>query len=150
MLPGFVILQWDTVDVEGEEEMLSSWLWFGNFAWESIVGPRHWRKAFLFIFFPHLSLCQLCNSLLFFVLLLSIYSLIFVSVWLFFFFLFKPTTLSGRDEIRRKCSFFQEYNFVALCASIFVEIQKVWFSMDGLFLREVVFFFNNIKLLSSV
>lgn len=44
-----------------------------------------------------------------------------------------------------KCSFFQEYKFVALCASIFVEIQKSWFSIDGLFLRDV-FFFNIVKI----
>lgn len=80
MLPGTVILQWDILDVEGKEEVLSSWLWFGAFSWESRMSPRHWRKAFLFISFPHLSLCQLRNSLSFFflfVLLLSVYGLIF-------------------------------------------------------------------------
>lgn len=78
MLPGTVILQRDVLDVGGNEEVLSSWLWFGAFSWESRMSPRHWRKAFLFISFPHLSLCQLCNSLFFFfVLLLSIHVLIF-------------------------------------------------------------------------
>lgn len=39
-----------------------------------------------------------------------------------------------------KCSFLQENHFVAF-SSIFVEIQKLWFSMEGIFLRDV-FFFN--------
>lgn len=85
MLPGFSILQWDTIDMEVQEEVSASWLGFGAFSWESRVGPRHWRKAFLFVCFfsPHLSLCQLCNSLFIFVLLLSIHGLIFVSFWFF-------------------------------------------------------------------
>lgn len=75
----------NAVDVEGEEEVLSSWLWFGAFSWESRVGPRHWRKAFLFISSLIWAFAN-CATLLFFVLLLSIQGLIFVSVWLFFFF----------------------------------------------------------------
>lgn len=145
MLPGTVILQWDMLDVEGKEEVLSSWLWFGAFSWESRMSPRHWRKAFLFISFPHLSLCQLCNSLSF------SFCLAFINTWFnfwfdfFFFFplLFEQVTLSGKDEPQRKCSFFQEHNFVFLCSSIFVKIQEVWFSIDGLFLRD---FFNIVKI----
>lgn len=38
-----------------------------------------------------------------------------------------------------KCSFLQENRFVAF-SSIFVEIQKLWFSMEGIFLRDVIFF----------
>lgn len=37
-----------------------------------------------------------------------------------------------------KCSFLQENRFVVF-SSIFVEIQKLWFSMEGIFLRDVIF-----------
>lgn len=38
-----------------------------------------------------------------------------------------------------KCSFLQENRFVAF-SSIFLEIQKLWFSMEVIFLRDVCFF----------
>lgn len=78
------------------------------------------------------------------------FCLAFISIWFnfwfdfFFFLLFEPVTLSGKDEPQRKCSFFQEHNFVFLCSSIFVKIQEVWFSIDRLFLRD--FFFNIVKI----
>lgn len=82
-------------------------------------------------------------SLFLFVLLLSIHGLIFGLTFFFFSLLFEQVTLSGKDEPQRKCSFFQEHNFVFLCSSIFVKIQEVWFSIDGLFLRD---FFNIVKI----
>lgn len=120
-----------------EEEASASRLGFGASSWESRVGPRHWRKAFLFLF-PSSEPCQLCNS--------PFFGLAFFNTWfnfcfiLGFLFLLNQPPYQEKMNHKWKCSFFQEYNFVALCVSIFVEIQKVWFNIDGLFLRDVFFF----------
>lgn len=64
----------------------ASWLCFGAFSWESRVGPRHWRKAFLFIF-PLIWAFANCATLfiLFYFIwfFISIHGLIFVSFWFF-------------------------------------------------------------------
>lgn len=131
ILPGFSILQWDTIDME-EKEMSTSWLGLGTFSWESRVDPWRWRKALLCVF-PFIWAFVNCATL-FFVLFF------FINTWFNFCsldFFFNQPSCQEKMNHRWKCSFFQEYNFGALCASIFVEIQKVWFSIDGLFLRDV-------------
>lgn len=99
------------------------------------MGPSHWRKAFclfslIWAFVSCATSCFLC--------LLPGLRLVFVC----FFFLSSWTSRLVRRRWANnwKCSFLQENHFVALSSSIFVEIQKLWFSTKGIFLRDVIFF----------
>lgn len=126
----------DKRDVKREEDVSGSWLWFWDFS-ESRVGPRQWGKSFLFP--PHLSLSQLSNSFFLCFLAFINTSINFCFISIFFIFM-NQSPCQEKMNHKWKWSFFQEHNFVALCASIFVDIQKVWFSLDGVFLRDIFFF----------
>lgn len=119
----------------GRSTIQLTWVW--SLFLRKHSGSETLKKSIFVSFSPHLSLAN-CATLLFLVLLFSICGLIFASFWVFFFLLNQPPYQEKMNH-KWKCLFFQEYNFVALCVSIFVEIQKVWFNIDGLFLRDVFF-----------
>lgn len=81
-----------------------------------------------FSFFPHLSLLQLGNLTPF----CSFNSVLFCSVQLDIF--MNSLNCQEKDSPLTTVRLLSGIQyFVALCASIFVEIQKVWVRIDGLF-----------------
>lgn len=129
----FPIQQWDTGKNVGRRERVRPLSLdlncFWRKEWVLIIEEKH------FVCFPSSEPLSAVQRL---VLLACTRTCVRFCLFPLFFCLNQPPCQKMSQQM--KCSFLQENRFVAF-SSIFVELQKLWFSVEGIFLRDV-FFFN--------